>query len=217
LNIKVKDFENGRLDAKNKNIIVIGGGDTAMDCVRTAIRQGANSVKCLYRRDQKNMPGSQREVNNAIEEGVDFNWLTLPIKYIGKDKITHTKITQMQLGLPDESGRRAPETIPKSEKELQTDLIIEALGFEPEDLPKMFDNNKLIVTQWGTLKINFKNMMTSIDGVFAAGDIVRGASLVVWGIKDGRDVAENIHKYIKKKEKLNLSEFVKDSVELENV
>ena len=217
LNDKVKDFENGRLDAKSKNIIVIGGGDTAMDCVRTAIRQGAASVKCLYRRDQKNMPGSQREVENAIEEGVDFNWLTLPTEYIGKDNISHTKIVKMQLGSPDESGRKSSEQIPGSEKELDTDLIIEALGFEPEDLPNMFNNEKLTVTQWGTLKINYKNMMTSIDGVFAAGDIVRGASLVVWGIKDGRDVAENIHNYIQEKEKLNISKALIDNKELAHV
>jgi len=216
LNDEVKDFVNGRLDAKNKNIIVIGGGDTAMDCVRTAIRQGANSVKCLYRRDQKNMPGSQREVQNAIEEGVDFNWLTLPTKYIGGEKITKIKILEMQLGSPDETGRSAPEPILGSEKDLKVDLIIEALGFKPEDLPKMFNSKELGVTQWGTLKINYKNMMTSIDGVFAAGDIVRGASLVVWGIKDGRDVAEYIHTYIEKKEKLNSTYAHNDKKELQH-
>jgi glutamate synthase (NADPH/NADH) small chain len=196
LNDRVEDFENGRLNGKNKNIIVIGGGDTAMDCVRTAIRQQAKSVKCLYRRDQINMPGSQREVLNAIEEGVDFKWLTLPIQYLGTKEITQTKIVKMQLRSPDESGRRSPETIDGSEENLDTDLIIEALGFEPENIPLMFNKDELLVTRWGTLKVDYKNMMTSIDGVFAAGDIVRGASLVVWGIKDGRDAAENIHNYI---------------------
>tara|TARA_B110000438_G_scaffold296256_1_gene340660 strand:- start:234 stop:1673 length:1440 start_codon:yes stop_codon:yes gene_type:complete len=200
LNDRVEDFESGRLNAKNKNIIVIGGGDTAMDCVRTAVRQQAKSVKCLYRRDQINMPGSQREVLNAIEEGVDFKWLTLPIEYLGTKKITQTKIVKMQLGSPDESGRRSPETIEGSEENLDTDLIIEALGFEPENIPLMFNQEELLVTRWGTLKVDYKNMMTSIDGVFAAGDIVRGASLVVWGIKDGRDAAENIHNYILEKE-----------------
>ena len=102
----------------------------------------------------------------------------------------------MQLGEPDESGRRKPESKQGTEKELDVDLAIEALGFEPENLPKLFDNNDLTVTRWGTLKINYKNMMTSIDGVFAAGDIVRGASLVVWGIKDGRDAAKNINEYL---------------------
>jgi glutamate synthase (NADPH/NADH) small chain len=199
LNDTVVDFENGRLNAKDKNIVVIGGGDTAMDCVRTAIRQGAKSVKCLYRRDKKNMPGSQREVENAIEEGVDFNWLTLPSEYIGKNKIKQTKIIRMQLGSPDESGRRSPEAISGSQENLETDSIIEALGFEPEELPKIFNKNDLVITKRGTIRINYKNMMTSIEGVFAAGDIVRGASLVVWGIKDGRDAAENIHNYIQRK------------------
>ena len=176
-----------------------------MDCVRTAVRQGAKSVKCLYRRDQKNMPGSQREVQNAMEEGIEFKWLTLPSEYIGKDKIIETKILKMQLGSPDESGRRSPEPIPNSEEILKTDLIIEALGFEPENLPKMFNQDDLTLTKWGTLKINYKTMMTNIKGIFAAGDIVRGASLVVWGIKDGRDAAENIHKFIKEQENIQIS------------
>ena len=167
-----------------------------MDCVRTAVRQGAKSVKCLYRRDKTNMPGSQREVQNAIEEGVDFQWLTLPTEYLGNGSLKNVRTVLMQLGEPDESGRRKPEPKEGTEKDLDVDLAIEALGFEPEDLPKLFGHNKLTVTRWGTLKINYKNMMTSIDGVFAAGDIVRGASLVVWGIKDGRDAAKNINEYL---------------------
>ena len=200
---KVQDFVNGRLNASGKNVVVIGGGDTAMDCVRTAVRQGAKSVKCLYRRDKTNMPGSQREVQNAIEEGVDFQWLTLPIEYSGNGSLKNVKTVLMQLGEPDESGRRKPEPKEGTEKDLDVDLVIEALGFEPENLPKLFDNQELTVTRWGTLKINYKNMMTSIDGVFAAGDIVRGASLVVWGIKDGRDAAKNIQEYIEFKKFLN--------------
>ena len=210
LSDQVKDFETGRLNAKDKKVVVIGGGDTAMDCVRTAVRQGAKSVKCLYRRDQRNMPGSQREVFNAIEEGVDFKWLTLPSKYIGEKKIHQIKIEKMQLGSPDESGRRTPESILGLDENLDTDLIIEAIGFEPKNLPKMFNRNDLAVTRWGTLKIDYKTMMTSLAGVFAAGDIVRGASLVVWGIKDGRDAAENIHKFL-----LNKDE-VQNSIEKEN-
>ena len=202
---QVKDFENGRLNAKDKNVVVIGGGDTAMDCLRTAIRQDAKSVKCLYRRDQKNMPGSQREVYNAIEEGVDFKWLTLPSKYIGDNKIQQIRIEKMQLGSPDESGRRKSEPVLNSDQNLDIDLIIEALGFEPKDLPKIFNRNDLIVTRWGTLKINYKTMMTSLEGVFAAGDIVRGASLVVWGIKDGRDAAKNIHNFLMDKQKVQNS------------
>jgi glutamate synthase (NADPH/NADH) small chain len=201
LNDEVTDFENGRLNAKDKNVVVIGGGDTAMDCVRTAIRQGAQSVKCLYRRDQKNMPGSQREVQNAIEEGIEFNWLTLPSEYLGKDKIEKIRVIKMQLGSPDETGRKSIEPIQGSDQNFDTNFIIEAIGFEPENLPKIFNEDQLSITKWGTLKINYKNMMTSINGVFAAGDIVRGASLVVWGIKDGRDAAEHIHNFIQEKEK----------------
>ena len=193
---KVEDFVNGRLNAEGKNVVVIGGGDTAMDCVRTAIRQGAKSVKCLYRRDKTNMPGSQREVQNAIEEGVDFQWLTLPTEYSGNGSLKNVRTVQMQLGEPDESGRRKPEPKEGTEKDLDVDLVIEALGFEPENLPKLFNKEELTVTRWGTLKINYRNMMTSMEGVFAAGDIVRGASLVVWGIKDGRDAAKNIIEYI---------------------
>ena len=193
---KVEDFANGRLNAEGKNVVVIGGGDTAMDCVRTAIRQGAKSVKCLYRRDKTNMPGSQREVQNAIEEGVDFQWLTLPTEYSGNGSLKNVRTVQMQLGEPDESGRRKPEPKEGTEKDLDVDLVIEALGFEPENLPKLFNKEELTVTRWGTLKINYRNMMTSMEGVFAAGDIVRGASLVVWGIKDGRDAAKNIIEYI---------------------
>ena len=167
-----------------------------MDCVRTAVRQGAKSVKCLYRRDKTNMPGSQREVQNAIEEGVDFQWLTLPTEYSGNGSLKNVKTVLMKLGEPDESGRRKPEPKEGTEKDHEVDLVIEALGFEPENLPKLFNNEELTITRWGTLKINYKNMMTSIDGVFAAGDIVRGASLVVWGIKDGRDAAKNIKEYI---------------------
>ena len=184
------------IDVKNKNIVVIGGGDTAMDCVRTAIRQKPKSVKCLYRRDKINMPGSQREVENAIEEGVDFNWLTLPIEYIGNQTVQKIKTAKMQLGSPDDTGRRRPELKQGSEEIIDADLVIEALGFEPENLPLLFNQKNLNLTEWGTVKVNHNNLMTSLKGVFAAGDIVRGASLVVWGIKDGRDVAKYINKYL---------------------
>ena len=199
---KVQKFDNEKLNSLNKNVLVIGGGDTAMDCVRTAVRQGAKSVKCLYRRDQGNIPGSQKEVQNALEEGVDFKWLTLPTEYIGNGKILKIKTLNMQLGSIDESGRRHPEPVSGSEQIIITDLIIEALGFEPENLPKMFDLEELTVTKLGTLKVNNKTKMTNINGVFAAGDIVRGASLVVWAIKDGRDAADQIHQYLEKSLKI---------------
>ena len=199
---KVPDFDNGILNAENKNIVVIGGGDTAMDCVRTAIRQGAKSVKCLYRRDKENMPGSVREVNNAEEEGIEFIWLSNPKKFIGSQKISSLLVEKMKLGSPDSSGRKNPEPVPNSEFEIKADIVIKALGFNPENLPALFGNSNLLVSKWGTIKINMKTMETSIPGVFAAGDITRGASLVVWAIKDGRDAASSIHKYLEQK-KLN--------------
>ena len=199
---KVESYENGTLNAENKNVVVIGGGDTAMDCVRTAIRQNAKSVKCLYRRDKENMPGSAREVNNAEEEGIEFCWLSNPKKFIGINKITSVLVDKMKLGNPDSSGRKKPEFIPNSSFEVKADIVIEALGFDPENLPQMFNNSKLLISEWGTIKINKQSMQTNLPGVFAAGDIVRGASLVVWAIKDGRDVALSIIKYLEDK-KLN--------------
>ena len=196
---KVELFDNGTLNAENKDVVVIGGGDTAMDCVRTAIRQKAKSVKCIYRRDKENMPGSAREVANAIEEGVDFVWLTTPNKFIGEDKVSSVEVSKMILGAPDSTGRKKPEMQQNSEYNIKADMVIKSLGFDPEDLPKLFSTEELIVSRWGTIKIDLNTMQTSIDGVFAAGDIVRGASLVVWAIKDGRDAAIEIQKYLKKK------------------
>lgn len=195
----VPQFEDGSLNAKDKNVIVIGGGDTAMDCVRTAIRQGAKSVKCLYRRDRENMPGSQREVANAEEEGVEFVWLSAPLAFEGTEHVTGVKATRMRLGAADASGRRAPEADPGTEFTLEADLVIKALGFDAEELPKLFGAEDLAVTRWGTLRVDHRTMMTSLDGVFAAGDIVRGASLVVWAIRDGRDVTDHMHKYLRAK------------------
>jgi len=196
---QVKNFDNGILNAENKNIVVIGGGDTAMDCVRTAVRQNAKSVKCLYRRDRENMPGSAREVYNAEEEGVEFIWLSNPKKFIGTEKVSSVIIEKMKLDKSDSSGRKKPIPIPNSNKEIKSDLVIKALGFDPEDLPKLFNNPNLSVSKWGTLKINLKSMETNLSGVFAAGDIVRGASLVVWAIRDGRDAANQIQKFLEQK------------------
>ena len=197
----VPEHEDGTLHANGKKVVVIGGGDTAMDCVRTAIRQGATSVKCLYRRDRENMPGSQREVQNAEEEGVEFVWLSAPIAFEGTEHVSGVKVTKMRLGQPDASGRRAPEADPGTEHVLEADMVIKALGYDPEELPKMFGAEDLSVTRWGTLRVDHKTMMTSMDGVFAAGDIVRGASLVVWAIRDGRDVTEHMHRYLRAKAK----------------
>jgi len=195
----VELFDDGTLNAENKNVIVIGGGDTAMDCVRTAIRQKARSVKCLYRRDRENMPGSAREVKNAIEEGIEFIWLSAPKKFLGKDKVEDVEINKMKLGEPDSSGRKKPTVIPGSEFKLPADLVIRSLGFDPENLPKLFNAKDLSISKWGTIEIDLQTMQTNIDGIFAAGDIVRGASLVVWAIKDGRDAAVQIEKYLRAK------------------
>ena len=196
---KVEIFDNGTLNAEEKNVVVIGGGDTAMDCVRTAVRQKAKSVKCLYRRDRENMPGSAREVKNAIEEGVEFIWLSSPKKFLGQNKVEEVEVSKMKLGEPDSSGRKKPIIEKGSEFKLPADLVIRSLGFDPENLPKLFNANDLIVSKWGTIKIELETMQTNIEGVFAAGDIVRGASLVVWAIKDGRDAAVQIEKYLRSK------------------
>ncbi|MDC6464580.1 NAD(P)-dependent oxidoreductase [Candidatus Pelagibacter ubique] len=197
---KVELFDNGTLNAEGKNIVVIGGGDTAMDCVRTSIRQKAKSVKCLYRRDKENMPGSAREVANAEEEGVEFVWLSSPKEFIGTNKVEGLMVDKIKLGEPDDSGRRKPEIQNNSYFNIKADIVIKALGFDPENLPKLFGSEDLQVTKWGTLKTNFDTMETNLPGVFAAGDIIRGASLVVWAIKDGRDVAVSIKNFLETKE-----------------
>jgi glutamate synthase (NADPH/NADH) small chain len=197
---KVKKFEDGTLNTEGKDVVVIGGGDTAMDCVRTSIRQNAKSVKCLYRRDKENMPGSLREVTNAEEEGVEFVWLSSPKKFQGINKVENVITNKIILGEPDDSGRRKPEVQKNSDFSLKTDIVIKALGFDPEDLPKLFGCDELQVTRWGTIKTDFDTMETNIPGVFAAGDIIRGASLVVWGIKDGRDAATSIKIFLERNE-----------------
>ncbi len=209
----VPDFDSGKLNAQGKNVVVIGGGDTAMDCVRTAIRQGAKSVKCLYRRDRDNMPGSQREVSNAIEEGVEFLWLSAPeaVLHDADNNATGVRAVRMRLGTPDASGRAKPEEIEGSQFVAPADIVIEALGFDPEDLPAMFGEPGLGLTRWGTLKTDFRTAMTTMDGVFAAGDIVRGASLVVWAIRDGRDAAASIHQHLQGVRSAALNELRKAS------
>ncbi|MDC0343923.1 NAD(P)-dependent oxidoreductase [Pelagibacteraceae bacterium] len=195
----VELFDDGTLNTQGKNVVVIGGGDTAMDCVRTAVRQKAKSVKCLYRRDKKNMPGSAREVGNAEEEGVDFVWLTSPKKFVGDSKVIGVEVSKMELGEPDSSGRRRPVVKENSEYKIEADIVIKSLGFDPENIPKLFDSEKLLVSRWGTIKIDLHTMQTNLDGIFAAGDIVRGASLVVWAIRDGRDAAIQVKRYLQNK------------------
>ncbi|NNU16860.1 NAD(P)-dependent oxidoreductase [Parvularcula sp. ZS-1/3] len=193
-------FDDGTLNAKGKKVIVIGGGDTAMDCVRTAIRQDAASVTCVYRRDRENMPGSAREVKNAEEEGILFRWLASPKMVLGgAEKLTGVRVAKMALGAPDISGRQIPEEVQGADDDLEADLVIKALGFSPEDLPKAFGEEGLTLNPWGTIKADPRTFATALPGVFAAGDIVRGASLVVWAIHDGRKAADGIHKYISTK------------------
>ena len=192
-------FDSGLLDARGKTVAVIGGGDTAMDCVRTAIRQGAKSVSCIYRRDRDNMPGSLREVANAEEEGVTFEWLTLPKAFLGHSDVEGVRITRMRLGVPDVTGRKTPEEVHGSDFTLAADLVIKALGFDPEDLPTLFGTPDLAIGDGGTLSSHRATLMTNLDGVFAGGDVTRGASLVVWAIRDGRDAAASMHKYLRTK------------------
>ncbi|MBE3638022.1 NAD(P)-dependent oxidoreductase [Mangrovicoccus algicola] len=189
----VAEYASGELNAAGKKVVVIGGGDTAMDCVRTAIRQGATSVKCLYRRDRANMPGSQRETQNAEEEGVEFVWLSAPKGFADKDSmVSGVMVQRMRLGQPDASGRQTPEVIEGADYIEEADLVVKALGFEPEELPVLWDQPELEVTRWGTIKADFRSHETSLPGVYAVGDIVRGASLVVWAIRDGREAADAI-------------------------
>jgi glutamate synthase (NADPH/NADH) small chain len=194
---KVSAFDDGRLNAAGKNVVVIGGGDTAMDCVRTAVRQGARSVQCLYRRDRANMPGSQREVANAEEEGVAFLWQSAPEALLGDGHVTGVRAIKMHLGIADATGRQVPTVVDGSHFTVPADLVITALGFDPEDVPSLFGASDLTLTPFGTLAIDPQTTMTSLPGVFAAGDIARGASLVVWAIKDGRDAAAAIDRHIR--------------------
>ncbi|WP_460273041.1 NAD(P)-dependent oxidoreductase [Celeribacter sp. ULVN23_4] len=192
---EVEEYESGELNAAGKKVVVIGGGDTAMDCLRTAIRQGATSVKCLYRRDRANMPGSQRETQNAEEEGVEFVWLSAPKGFAG-DPVTGVMVQKMRLGAPDASGRQSPEVIEGADYVEEADLVIKALGFEPEDLPNLWGVEELETTRWGTVMADFTTHATNLEGVYACGDIQRGASLVVWAIRDGREAADAMVAYL---------------------
>jgi glutamate synthase (NADPH/NADH) small chain len=189
-------LDSGGLDAAGRDVVVVGGGDTAMDCVRTAIRQGATRVVCLYRRDRKNMPGSQREVTHAEEEGVEFVWQAAPEAFLGSGAVEGVRAHRIHLGVADATGRQTPHSIEGSAFTLPAGLVIKALGFDAEDLPGLFDEPRLKTTRRGTLAVDPATGMTGLDGVFAAGDIVRGASLVVWAIHDGREAAERIHAHL---------------------
>ena len=192
----VPEFDSGEMNGEGKRVVVIGGGDTAMDCVRTAIRQGAESVKCLYRRDRDNMPGSEREVSNAEEEGVEFVWLAAPRGFTGGEEVTGVMVQKMRLGAPDAGGRQTPEVIEGADYVEEADLVIKALGFSPEDIPTLWGVPELEVSRWGTVLADFITHETSLEGVYACGDIQRGASLVVWAIRDGREAAAAMMEYL---------------------
>ena len=186
-----------RLNAAGRKVLVIGGGDTAMDCVRTAVRQGAAAVGCLYRRDRANMPGSAQETLHAEEEGVVFHWLMAPQAIRHEDgRVRAVSARRMALGAPDLSGRRAVTPSAEPPQEFAADMVISALGFTPEDLPGRFRQPELSVRADGRVETDPATRMTSLDGVFAAGDIIRGASLVVWALKDGQDAARAIETYL---------------------
>ena len=188
------------LHARDKRVVVIGGGDTAMDCVRTAVRQGARSVTCLYRRDRANMPGSDREVSHAEEEGVTFEWLALPKAVLGSAQaVDGVRAARMRLGAPDASGRQTPQEIPGGDFDLPADLVITALGFEPVDVVTAYGAQGLALNRHGAVKTDPSTLATNLEGVFAAGDLARGASLVVWAVRDGMDAAEGVHRYLKSK------------------
>ena len=192
--LKVKQEPLDYINLKGKNVVVLGGGDTAMDCNRTAIRQGANSVSCLYRRDEKNMPGSRREVVNAQEEGVKFEFNTQPIAIIGNDKVEGVKTIQTKLGAPDQNGRRVPVPIPGSEKIYPADEVVIAFGFRasPADWFKDFNiktNNAGLVEAPEKQELKFQ---TSNPKIFSGGDMVRGSDLVVTAIWEGREAAKSI-------------------------
>ena len=191
--------DDNHLNANGKHVVVIGGGDTAMDCVRTAVRQQASSVTCLYRRDRANMPGSAREVAHAEQEGVRFEWLSAPAEFIG-NPVTEISVQRMQLSTADASGRQAVTPIAGNTQKIKADMVIQALGFDAEDLPTLWNEPALTCSRYGTVAVNATTFETALPGVYAAGDIVRGASLVVWAIKDGRDAAAAIHQQLTKQQ-----------------
>jgi len=187
------------VDLKGQKVVVLGGGDTAMDCNRTAIRQGAETVQCAYRRDEENMPGSRREVNNAREEGVEFLWNRQPIEVVGDDKVTGIKVVTTALGEPDENGRRRPESIPGSEEIIPADAVVIAFGFRPSPAP-WFADFGIDVNNWGGVIAPADGQcayQTTNEKVFAGGDMVRGSDLVVTAVWEGRQAGEGILDYLK--------------------
>ena len=185
------------IDVAGKRVVVLGGGDTAMDCLRTALRCGATDVVCLYRRDLANMPGSRKEYANAIEEGARFQFLTNPVALdaAGDGAVAQVRCVRMELGAPDAGGRRKPRAVPGSEFTVPADLVLIAYGFDPVPFPPGSDFARIAVNEWNGVVAD-SDQMTSVPGVFSGGDAVRGPSLVVHAVRDGRKAAAGIHRYL---------------------
>ncbi len=186
------------INLEGKNVVVLGGGDTGMDCNRTAIRQGAASVSCAYRRDEANMPGSRREVANSKEEGVNFMFNRQPLEIMGTDKVTGVKVIETRLGEPGADGRRRPETVPGTEEILPADAVIVAFGFRPSP-PDWFDSHSIDVLPSGRVRVATLGdhpFQTTNPKVFAGGDMVRGSDLVVTAVHEGREAAKGISKFL---------------------
>jgi glutamate synthase (NADPH/NADH) small chain len=190
------------VEVHGRRVVVLGGGDTAMDCLRTALRAGAASATCVYRRDEDNMPGSRKEYTNSVEEGAEFQYLTNPVEVLGDESghVAGLRCVRMELGEPGEDGRRRPAPVEGSEFDIPADIVLVAFGFDPIPFPDGCELAGIKRNQWGGMIVD-ENKMTSIEGVYAGGDIVRGASLVVHAIRDARRAAEAIHRTLAGKEK----------------
>ena len=183
------------IDVRGKRVAVLGGGDTAMDCLRTAIRCGAHQAICIYRRDFENMPGSRREYLNAVEEGAEFMFLTNAVSLSGNGNVSEARCVRMELGEPDAKGRRKPRPIPGSEFSLAIDIVLIAYGFDPVPIFAAGNSDRIEVNKWSGVIVD-QNQMTSVPGVFAGGDLVRGPDLVVRAVRDSRKAAAGIHKFL---------------------
>jgi glutamate synthase (NADPH) small chain len=188
----------GFVDMRDKRVVVLGGGDTGMDCNRTAIRQGAASVTCTYRRDEDNMPGSRRDYKNSKEEGVEFLFNRQPVEIVGSDRVRGVKFVQTRLGPPDQRGRRVPEVIPDTEETIEADAVIIAFGFLPSP-PSWFEQHQIALHANGRVRVSGaakSRFQTTNPKVFAGGDMVRGSDLVVTAVFEGREAAQGILQYL---------------------
>ena len=194
-NLEISD--ESPIEVRGKRVAVLGGGDTAMDCLRTAIRCGAREAICIYRRDVENMPGSRREYSNAVEEGAQFMFLTNAVSLSGNaaDEVCEAQCVRMELGEPDAKGRRKPQPIPGSEFSLPVDVVLIAYGFDPVPIFAAGNADQIEVNKWGGVIVD-QNQMTSVPGVFAGGDLVRGPDLVVRAVRDSRKAAAGIHNFL---------------------